>query len=242
MIGEVLSEAGRQDDFARESAGLGRDLVGHRWLLDRAAFELAAADVMRFTGTLPAPRYRHARSAAAGWAYAESRQLPSSGRRIARLTRTASTCAGRSRACRPSPCAWLAWGAGDGAFKTPTLREIARTAPYMHDGSVQSLEEVVEFYDRGGQPNPHLDAEIRPATALTRRRAHTAGNRRVGERRPPQPRRFVVSEPRATDPSASADSSRSLATCPAGPTGAFFDAPGTTKRRCASPARRRQRS
>ena len=54
-------------------------------------------------------------------------------------------------------------GAGDGAFKTPTLREVARTAPYMHDGSVQSLEEVVEFYDRGGQPNPQLDAEIRPA-------------------------------------------------------------------------------
>ena len=54
-------------------------------------------------------------------------------------------------------------GAGQGAFKTPTLREIARTAPYMHDGSLQSLEEVVEFYDRGGHANPHLDAEIRPA-------------------------------------------------------------------------------
>ncbi len=37
-----------------------------------------------------------------------------------------------------------------GAFKTPTLREIARTAPYMHDGSLQTLREVVEFYDRGG--------------------------------------------------------------------------------------------
>lgn len=49
-----------------------------------------------------------------------------------------------------------------GAFKTPALREVARTAPYMHDGSLASLEEVVEFYDRGGNPNPHLDAEIRP--------------------------------------------------------------------------------
>jgi cytochrome c peroxidase len=53
-------------------------------------------------------------------------------------------------------------GDGRGAFKTPTLREIARTAPYMHDGRLASLEEVVEFYDRGGNRNPHLDEEIRP--------------------------------------------------------------------------------
>jgi cytochrome c peroxidase len=53
-------------------------------------------------------------------------------------------------------------GAGHGAFKTPTLREIARTAPYMHDGSLRRLEDVIDFYERGGQPNPHLDAEIRP--------------------------------------------------------------------------------
>ncbi|MEX2271988.1 MAG: cytochrome c peroxidase [Vicinamibacterales bacterium] len=49
-----------------------------------------------------------------------------------------------------------------GAFKTPTLREIARTAPYMHDGSVATLEDVIAFYDRGGRPNPTLDPEIRP--------------------------------------------------------------------------------
>jgi cytochrome c peroxidase len=49
-----------------------------------------------------------------------------------------------------------------GAFKTPTLREIARTAPYMHDGSIATLQEVVEFYDRGGNPNPALDPELRP--------------------------------------------------------------------------------
>ena len=53
-------------------------------------------------------------------------------------------------------------GAGHGAFKTPTLREIARTAPYMHDGSFATLEEVVDFYDAGGRANPHLDPEIRP--------------------------------------------------------------------------------
>jgi cytochrome c peroxidase len=49
-----------------------------------------------------------------------------------------------------------------GAFKTPTLREIARTAPYMHDGSLATLEDVIDFYSRGGRPNPNLDAEIRP--------------------------------------------------------------------------------
>jgi len=49
-----------------------------------------------------------------------------------------------------------------GAFKTPTLREIARTAPYMHDGTLSTLEEVVDYYDRGGNKNPFLDAELRP--------------------------------------------------------------------------------
>ena len=54
-----------------------------------------------------------------------------------------------------------------GAFKTPTLREIARTAPYMHDGSLPTLEEVIDFYDQGGNPNPHLDSEIRPLNLST---------------------------------------------------------------------------
>lgn len=49
-----------------------------------------------------------------------------------------------------------------GAFRTPTLREVARTAPYMHDGSLATLEDVVEFYDRGGHANPYLDPLIRP--------------------------------------------------------------------------------
>jgi len=53
-------------------------------------------------------------------------------------------------------------GAGHGDFNTPTLREIARTAPYMHDGSFATLEDVIEYYDRGGSRNPGLDPEIRP--------------------------------------------------------------------------------
>jgi cytochrome c peroxidase len=49
-----------------------------------------------------------------------------------------------------------------GAFKTPTLREVSRTAPYMHDGSLGTLEDVVEFYSNAGRVNPYLDPEIRP--------------------------------------------------------------------------------
>ncbi len=47
-----------------------------------------------------------------------------------------------------------------GAFKTPTLRDIALTAPYMHDGRYASLEEVVEHYDRGGDATDNLDSQM----------------------------------------------------------------------------------
>jgi cytochrome c peroxidase len=49
-----------------------------------------------------------------------------------------------------------------GAFKTPTLRDVARHPPYMHDGSLQTLRDVVRFYARGGVRNPNLDTQIRP--------------------------------------------------------------------------------
>jgi cytochrome c peroxidase len=49
-----------------------------------------------------------------------------------------------------------------GAFKTPTLREISRSAPYMHDGRFKTLEEVVNFYNKGGVKNPHQDPLILP--------------------------------------------------------------------------------
>jgi len=53
-------------------------------------------------------------------------------------------------------------GREGGRFKTPTLREVARRAPYMHDGSIATLEDVVEFYNGGGRRNPGLDAEVHP--------------------------------------------------------------------------------
>lgn len=48
-----------------------------------------------------------------------------------------------------------------GAFKTPTIRDVAKHAPYMHDGSVATLRDVVELYNRGGDVNPNLDPKIR---------------------------------------------------------------------------------
>lgn len=47
-----------------------------------------------------------------------------------------------------------------GAFKTPTVRDVAKHAPYMHDGSIATLKEVVEHYNKGGNPNPHLDPRM----------------------------------------------------------------------------------
>src|SRR5690606_20227396 len=44
--------------------------------------------------------------------------------------------------------------ADTGAFKTPTVRNVTQTAPYMHDGSLKTLEEVVELYNKGGHINP----------------------------------------------------------------------------------------
>lgn len=57
-----------------------------------------------------------------------------------------------------------------GAFKTPTLRNIARTAPYMHDGSQKTLKDVVDFYVGGGNSNPHRDKEIKEMKLTGRER------------------------------------------------------------------------
>jgi cytochrome c peroxidase len=49
-----------------------------------------------------------------------------------------------------------------GKFKTPSLRGVSLTAPYMHDGSLKTLDDVVRFYSRGGNANPHLDPILAP--------------------------------------------------------------------------------
>lgn len=43
----------------------------------------------------------------------------------------------------------------------PTLREVEHSSPYMHDGSLKTLEEVVDYYDKGGISNKNLDSNIR---------------------------------------------------------------------------------
>lgn len=49
-----------------------------------------------------------------------------------------------------------------GKFKTPTLRGVVLTGPYMHDGSIATLQEVVEFYNKGGKDNPNRDPILKP--------------------------------------------------------------------------------
>jgi len=58
-----------------------------------------------------------------------------------------------------------------GAFRTPTIRNVALNPPYMHDGSVATLEEVVEWYDKGGHPNPSLSDKIRPLKLTAQEKA-----------------------------------------------------------------------
>ena len=58
-----------------------------------------------------------------------------------------------------------------GSFKPPTLRELPKTAPYMHDGSIATLEEVIEFYDKGGIPNAQLSEGIAPLRLTNQEKA-----------------------------------------------------------------------
>jgi cytochrome c peroxidase len=59
-----------------------------------------------------------------------------------------------------------------GAFKTPTVRDAEKTAPYMHDGSLKTLEEVVDHYDKGGIPNPALDKDMKKLNLTSQEKAN----------------------------------------------------------------------
>ena len=48
------------------------------------------------------------------------------------------------------------------AFKTPTIRDAARRAPYLHDGSEKTLESLIHFYNKGGGQDPNLDPLMVP--------------------------------------------------------------------------------
>jgi cytochrome c peroxidase len=49
-----------------------------------------------------------------------------------------------------------------GRFKSPSLRNVERTAPYMHDGRFDTLEQVIDHYSKGVKPHPNLDPRMRP--------------------------------------------------------------------------------
>lgn len=59
--------------------------------------------------------------------------------------------------------------ADKGAFKTPSLRNVAQTGPYMHDGSLNTLKDVIDLYVGGGNSNPWRDKDIKSLEHLTRR-------------------------------------------------------------------------
>ena len=58
-----------------------------------------------------------------------------------------------------------------GAFKTPTLRSITDTAPYMHDGAFKTLEEIVEFLNQGGGNNANLSPLMKPLNLTAEEKA-----------------------------------------------------------------------
>jgi cytochrome c peroxidase len=60
-------------------------------------------------------------------------------------------------------------GRGNGKFKIPSLRNIAFTAPYMHDGRFKTLEQVIEHYNNGIQAHPNLDANLKDVNGEPRR-------------------------------------------------------------------------
>ncbi|MDM8547053.1 cytochrome c peroxidase [Candidatus Venteria ishoeyi] len=64
------------------------------------------------------------------------------------------------------PGAYVQWKKADfsnmGTFITPSLRELKQTAPYMHNGMISTLDEVVEFYNQGGGQDSHKDAALKP--------------------------------------------------------------------------------
>ena len=67
----------------------------------------------------------------------------------------------------------------DGKFKSPSLRNVAVSAPYMHDGRFATLAEVVEFYDHGVQAHPNLDPRLRAPGGQPRRLGLSAAEKRA---------------------------------------------------------------
>ncbi|MBO0798767.1 MAG: hypothetical protein J2P31_08075, partial [Blastocatellia bacterium] len=71
-----------------------------------------------------------------------------------------------------------------GRFRTPSLRNVAQTAPYMHDGSLKTLKEVVDFYAGGANSNPQLDAENKATQIIGAGSQRPRHFPRISHRRP----------------------------------------------------------
>ena len=59
-----------------------------------------------------------------------------------------------------------------GAFKTPTLRNLSDTFPYMHDGSLETLNDVIDFFDKGGLQNTSLSPKMKPLAMTALEKKH----------------------------------------------------------------------
>lgn len=84
-----------------------------------------------------------------------------------------------------------------GSFKTPTLRNVESHAPFMHDGSLATLEAVIEFYNKGGTKNPHLDRKMIPLGLRPEQKRQLLAFLRTLEGRgfeetPPKPEEFPL--------------------------------------------------
>ena len=185
----LLEQLGRHDEADALARALQQDLASGRWPVTSGQYEHYTATAARISGREISHDQQIAAAAHAvldfwsAWRAAPSprgRLLAGpQGDRHFVAWRSDSDVSGRLHntgiAWRPSggPGAagrflddghFAASGREDdrGRFKTPTLREVGRTSPYMHDGSKATLEDVVNFYDDGGRQNPNLDFEIRP--------------------------------------------------------------------------------
>jgi cytochrome c peroxidase len=93
----------------------------------------------------------------------------------------------RDGAAEPGRAAVTGAAADRGRFKTPSLRGVARTAPYMHDGSLATLADVVEFYRKGGVAHPERDPLLEPLELTEREAAALVAFLEALSRRAPGP-------------------------------------------------------
>jgi cytochrome c peroxidase len=169
LTAELFAERFAQD---RREVARFRAVFGGPPTLERAALAIAAYEATLVCGDSPFDRFE--------W-LGETEALSPAARRGLELFRGAARCT----ACHVGPnltdeqfhnlglvAAGTAGDRGRGAvtgleqdlgrFKTPTLRNVAETAPYMHDGSLATLAEVLRFYNEGGRAHPQLDPELVP--------------------------------------------------------------------------------